>query len=249
VVADFRQADVAAGGEGAPLTPAFDYLLFRRARRDTICLNLGGIANISVVRAGGCPSDVLGFDVGPCNLLLDGLSRLLLKRRCDRGGRVASQGHPREDVVREVLRDPFYRRRPPKSTGRERFGERFVKEFARRAGRAKAQTPDVLATACVVVARSIARACDDFVLPDFSPDRVVVSGGGHHNAALRGLLHGELGKLRLRAEEFGEAGLNEDSKEAGLFAWLASEFVCGQKAHLPHVTGAREARVLGVFHP
>jgi anhydro-N-acetylmuramic acid kinase len=249
VVADFRQADVAAGGEGAPLTPAFDYLLFRKAKRDTVCLNLGGIANISGVRAGGRPSDVLGFDVGPCNLLLDGLSRLLLKRRCDRGGLVAAQGHPREDVVREFLRDPFYRRRPPKSTGREHFGERFVKEFARGAGRGKSQTPDVLATACLFVARSIARACDDFVLPEFSPDRVVVSGGGHHNAALRGLLHGELGKLRLRAELFGEAGLKPDSKEAGLFAWLASEFVCGQKAHLPQVTGAREARVLGVFHP
>lgn len=249
VVADFRQADVAAGGEGAPLTPAFDYFLFRKGPRDTVCLNLGGIANLSAILARGGPSDVLGFDVGPCNLLLDGLAGLLSKLRYDKGGRTAGRGHPREDVVDEFLRDSYLRKPPPKSTGRERYDEGFVKEFASRAKRGRTRTPDILATACLFVARSIAMACRRFVLPRYAPERVVISGGGYHNGTLRGLLRTELRKLGLRAEPFREAGLGPDSKEAGLFAWLANESVCGEKAHLPQVTGAREARVLGVLHP
>jgi anhydro-N-acetylmuramic acid kinase len=248
VVADFRQADVAAGGEGAPLTPALDYLLFRNAPDDTVTLNLGGIANISAVRARGAPGDVLGFDVGPCNLLLDGLAASLLNAARDDRGRAALRGRPSRGVAERLLEDPFFRTPPPRSTGRERFGGAFLRDFARRAA-AAGGPDDVLATAVHFVAASVAEALSRFVLGTYSPRRVIAAGGGLRNLALRRELRRRLQGLGLDLEPFRAAGLTPDSKEAGLFAWLGSEAVCGEKAHLPQATGAGSAVRLGVLVP
>jgi anhydro-N-acetylmuramic acid kinase len=248
VVADFRQADVAACGEGAPLTPAFDYLLLHRSGEDVLTLNLGGIANVTLVPASGRPEEVVGFDVGPCNLLLDGLARQLLGRAMDRDGRVAARGRVHPGEVDRLLEDPFLEKVPPRSTGRERYGRAYVTTLVRRWRRRGWEPADALATAAAFVAEAVGCALERFVLPRCRPRRVLASGGGWWHRPLRRALAERLGRLGLALLPFSAGGLGPREKEAGLFAWLANEAVCGRPAHLPQVTGASEARVLGSLH-
>ncbi|MBD3337257.1 MAG: anhydro-N-acetylmuramic acid kinase [Candidatus Eisenbacteria bacterium] len=247
-VADFRQSDVAAGGQGAPLTPALDYLLFHNDRRDVVTLNLGGIANYTAIRAGGGPRAAGGFDAGPCNLLLDGLYGLLVGSGYDRGGRLAARGRIRAGVAEEFLRHSYFRRRPPKSTGREEFGPGFAAAFRDAVGRRR-PAEDHLATAADFVARAVAGQMERFLLDRYGPAQVVVSGGGIHHRPLRAALEREFQTSGIDLVPFMSCGLTPDSKEAALFAWLASEAVSGRAAHLPHITGAAGAQVLGVLVP
>ncbi|MBU1699418.1 MAG: anhydro-N-acetylmuramic acid kinase [Candidatus Eisenbacteria bacterium] len=248
VVADFRAADIAAGGQGAPLTPAFDYLLFKDCPEDTVALNLGGITNLTMVPAGGRPEEVIGFDIGPCNLLLDGLCRLLGGLPYDRGGRLSRDGRSREEVVRTLLQHPFYHKPPPRSTGREDFGPEFIRRFIRCDGPRRSLS-DHLATGILLIARSVAAALREEIPDRYHPRRLVISGGGARNPALVAVLRKEGLSLGLKLVPFLEKGMTADSKEAGLFAWLGSEAVCGNRAHLPQVTGARSAQILGVYIP
>jgi anhydro-N-acetylmuramic acid kinase len=247
VVADFRQADIAAGGQGAPLTPALDYLLFRDRPGGTAALNLGGITNLTVIPNGGGAEDVSGYDIGPCNLLLDGLCRRLADRPYDRGGELALAGQVNAKAVAEFLNHPYYQRPLPRSTGREEFGPEFLRRFIQIGGRRRPPA-DHLATAVALVARSIAEALENS-LRSINCARLVISGGGARNRSLRTALARETERLGLKPELFHECGLTIDSKEAGLFAWLGSEAVCGRRAHLPRVTGADSAQILGVCIP
>ncbi|MEJ2010558.1 MAG: anhydro-N-acetylmuramic acid kinase, partial [Acidobacteriota bacterium] len=185
VVANFRTADLAAGGQGAPLVPLVDYLLLKDKRQGTLALNIGGIANVTVIPAGASAEDVYGFDTGPGNMIMDGLTRALTRGRhhYDAGGRMAARGKVLEDILARVLRFPFFRKAPPKSAGREQFGEKFARHyFLSRHPGARAQ--DLLRTANELTARTVAEALRRFVFPRAGVQRLVTSGGGAHNLLL-----------------------------------------------------------------
>ncbi len=156
VVSDFRPADMAAGGKGAPLVPFLDYLLYRHRRRGRIVQNIGGIGNLTAIPARATPEQVVACDTGPGNMIIDAVMDRFTGRRYDKNGRMAARGRPMETIVSELLRMPFFRRRPPKTAGREEFGREFVDRFLRRCGRARRE--DVVATATLLTARSIGEA-------------------------------------------------------------------------------------------
>ena len=243
VIADFRVADMAVGGEGAPLVPLVDYLLLRDPEVNTIALNIGGIANITVIRAGSRQEDVYGFDTGPGNMVMDALARRATKGRrgFDRNGRLASSGKMIEEILDEVLRLPFFKRRPPKSAGREQFGETFVAHFFKI--ERNRTHDDLIATATELTARSIALAIQKFVPSQTGKWRLVVSGGGSQNLFLLARLSAHLPSFELwHSDDF---GLPSDAKEAIAFALLADRTLQGLPGNLPRVTGARKEVVLG----
>lgn len=239
-VGDFRVADVAAGGQGAPLVPYFDWLVFRSRTRHRVMLNLGGIANVTLLPRGCSADGVVACDTGPGNMVVDALARVLFHRPMDRGGAIARRGRPVPRLLAWMRRHPYLRRRPPKSTGREEFGEAFVQEVLRRGRRHRKE--DLVATAAEFTAWSVYETCRR--LGSGSPDALVVSGGGARNAAIMLGLERYFGRAVVRRIE--EYGMTCDAKEAICFAVLANETVHGRPANLPSVTGARRPVVLGV---
>ena len=222
VVSDFRPADMAAGGKGAPLVPFLDYLLYRDPRVGRIVQNIGGIANLTAIPAGASAETVIAFDTGPGNMVIDAVTDRLFGKPYDRDGRIAASGAVLDDVVSESLRLPFFRRKPPKTAGREEFGREFAQQFIRRCGRA--YKADVVATATALTARSIADALRRFVLRRrgrFS--EFVVSGGGANNPTLLAMLANELRPLDLKMRSSDEFGLPSEAKEAAAFALMAFE--------------------------
>lgn len=244
VVSDFRARDVAAGGEGAPLTPRADLVLFAPsgagvARRAV--LNLGGIANVTVLDHD--PARVYGFDTGPANALLDRLARRLTGGALayDRDGRIARSGRVNEPLVAALLaEDGFLARTPPKSTGFEAYGDAFVDRAAARHGGADA---DLMATLTEFTARSVADAFARHVRTDPPVDEVVVAGGGVKNPALLDRIAALIAPARVRRSD--ELGVPSDAREAMAFAVLADLTLRGESTSLPAVTGARRAAVLG----
>jgi anhydro-N-acetylmuramic acid kinase len=255
VAGDFRPADMAAGGQGAPLVPLVDYLLLRDARRGSVALNVGGIANFTVIPAGAKPEQVFGFDTGPGNMIINGLVRHFTggKKTFDAGGRWAERGRVLEPLLNELLRYPFFLQVPPKSAGREQFGEPFIKRFFLNHRRGRQE--DLLRTATELTARTIADALDRFVLGGVQGgkrrvaatvpgiDRLIVSGGGAHNRFLVSRLAQILPRLRVQLSD--AYGLPVDAKEAIAFAVLADRTMHGLPGNLPTVTGARRTVVLG----
>lgn len=242
VVADFRAADLAAGGQGAPLVPMVDYLLLRDARQGSIALNLGGIANLTAIPPGARMEDVFGFDTGPANMVIDGLIRNITRGRktFDDDGAWASRGKAIEPLLARLLRQPFFTRKPPKSAGREQFGDNFLKKFflPQRAPR-----EDLLRAATELTARSVAQAIQRFVIPRGGFHRLIISGGGARNHFLRRRLRELLpGLAHFTSDDF---GLPVNAKEAIAFALLADRALCGLPGNLPAVTGARRAVALG----
>lgn len=242
VVSDFRTADIAAGGQGAPLVPLVDYLLLGDAKRSTVALNIGGIANLTVIPAGAGPRDVTGFDTGPGNMLIDGLVRHFTQGRqhYDRGGRGAAHGQVVRPLLNTLLHLPFFDRKPPKSAGREEFGQDFLDRYFLRSGK---DPEDLLSTATELTVQTIAGALHSFVFPRVRADRLVISGGGSHNSFLAHRLAETLSPMEIRLS--GEFGLPVDAKEAIAFAILADRTLRGLAGNLPSVTGARREVVLG----
>ncbi len=243
VVSDFRVADMAASGQGAPLVPMVDYLLLRHARKGTVALNIGGIANFTVIPANAAPEQVFGFDTGPGNMGIDGLVRHFThgKKPYDAGGRWASRGKVLDPLLQKLLQDPFFAMRAPKSAGHEQFGQHFIQKHFLRVRRARPE--DLLRTATEFTARSIAYALDRFVLSKVPIHRIIISGGGVHNRLLVARLGELLPKLRIhRSDDF---GLDVDAKEAIAFAVLTDRTMHGLPGNLPSVTGARRSVVLG----
>lgn len=243
VVADFRAADIAAGGQGAPLVPIVDYLLLRDAKLGTVALNLGGIANLTAIPPGAKPDDVFGFDTGPANMVIDGLVAHFAQGResYDANGAWASRGKIIEPLLAKILREPFFNLTPPKSAGREQFGGDFIKRFF--LSQKKAKPEDLLRTATELTARSVAQAINQFVLPRGSFHRLIASGGGAHNLFLIERLRALLPSLTFyKSTDF---GLPISAKEAIAFALLADRTLHGLPGNLPAVTGARRAVVLG----
>jgi len=235
VISNFRARDIAAGGQGAPLVPYADYLLFRHHKRTRVALNIGGIANITVIPAGCAPEDVVAFDTGPGNMVIDALAH---ERGLpfDRSGRLAEEGRIHRRLLDELLRDEYYERRPPKSAGREQYGAEFV-------ARLKATgVPilDLIATATVLTAATIAMAVG-------KPDELIASGGGVHNPQIMAHLAAFLPGVAISTST--DHGVDADAKEAIAFAVLAYETWRGKASNLPSATGARRPVVLGSITP
>lgn len=221
-IADFRPSDMAAGGKGAPLVPFLDYRLFRHPDRARIALNIGGIANITVIPANASPEDVIAFDTGPGNMVMDAVAPPF-----DRDGERARAGKVNAALLDKLLGDPYYRREPPKSSGREQYGAEFVRG-----------TGIEIATAAELTARTIALAIERY--PDTR--EVIVSGGGAHNIYLMERL---AAIIHARVTTTAEFEIGVDAKEAILFALLAHQTHQGRVGNLPSATGARKPVILG----
>jgi anhydro-N-acetylmuramic acid kinase len=251
VVSDFRPADLAAGGQGAPLVPMLDYCMFRSAKVSRVLLNLGGIANLTAIPDAAGIDGVMAFDTGPGNMVIDGCMLRLYEREFDEGGAVARTGNVLKDVVEKVLQEEYFSALPPKSCGREQFGEAFVSRFiamCRKAGGSGDRDEDVVATATALTATSIVDAYRRFVLGHFgeaSPVEFVVAGGGAKNNVLMGMLEGELDAMKVKVRMMEELGVPAQAKEAVAFALLAWLSWNGLPGNVPTATGANRAVVLG----
>lgn len=244
VVSDFRLRDIAAGGQGAPLVPYADWVLFRRPDGNVGCLNIGGIANITVVTPK--LKDVFAFDTGPGNMPIDGAMRLLTRgqQHLDWDGANAAKGKVLDDLLDRLLDHEYFRRLPPKSTGREEFGESVYlpQEIMNRTQYAP---EDVMATVTMAVARSIALAHQRFIAPLHPIKQLIVGGGGARNRTLMKRLQAELAPLDVRTSD--EVGLPGDAREAIAFAILGNESLCLSPANVPGATGAHHPAILGKF--
>jgi anhydro-N-acetylmuramic acid kinase len=244
VVSDFRTRDVAAGGEGAPLVPYADWVLFRKAGQTRALQNIGGIANVSVVSAR--LEDTLAFDTGPGNMLLDAVVRLMTKGRqgFDRDGKLARQGEVIVPLLTRLGRHPFLKRAPPRSAGRDQFGESLAnvlwKEFSGR-------PHDLLATLVAFTVEATAQAYEKWLLPKRKISGVWLSGGGSRNPLIVAAMKARLAPLPV--ESLDALGFPEAAKEAACFALLASEHLCGTPQNLPRATGARHPVLLGKLTP
>ena len=241
VVADFRPRDIAAGGRGAPLVPYVDYMLFRHRKLGRVALNIGGIANITAIPPSGGPEDVIAFDTGPGNMVVDALGRRHTKGRWkyDRDGRLAARGHVNRELLDRLLADPYFRRPPPKSAGREQYGAEFVEQLLQTG----LPLLDLIATCTAFTAAAVAVGIERFVRPRMPVDELIVSGGGVHNRRMMAQLAAFLPDVNLATST--DYGVDADAKEAIAFAVLACESWRRRPANLPSATGARRAVVLG----
>jgi anhydro-N-acetylmuramic acid kinase len=242
-VSDFRPADMAVGGKGAPLVPFLDYLFYRDSRVGRIVQNIGGIANLTAIPAGAGPEKVIAFDTGPGNMVIDAVMERLFGKRFDRGGRVAASGTVDDGAIAKLMRTPFFREKPPKTAGREEFGREFVAKFVRLCGRTN--KANVAATATAFTVRSIADAVQRFVLRRARFAEMVVSGGGAKNPTLMGMLANELSTLGVALRTSDEFGIPAEAKEAVAFALMAHETWHRRPSNVPSATGAKRSAVLG----
>jgi len=248
-VADFRKADIAAGGEGAPLTPYLDYILHRHPTRNRVLQNIGGIANLTYLPTGATIDDVIAFDTGPGNMVIDAVVRQYTGGRLtyDRDGGIAAKGSVDAELLGELLSHPYFSRSPPKTTGREEFGATFAERVIEEAVGRDMGYEDAVATASALTVESIARAYEDFLPAEPSIDEVYVSGGGARNSHLMDSLSSRLDPVPVL--EHDGLGIQGEAKEAILMAVLANEHVSGNPSNIPRATGARRAVVLGSLHP
>jgi len=246
-VADFRPRDIAAGGEGAPLVPYTDYVLFGRNHLSRAVQNIGGIANVTFLPRGCKQDDIIAFDTGPGNVVIDSMIRLISggKKRFDPAGKIAAKGSVNKRLLNEMLRHPFLRRHPPKSTGREEFGSAFANRIYQKAAQQGLSDSDIVATVTAFTANSIAKAYYQF-LPTM-PDEVILCGGGSHNNTLVEILRSELPNAKMLSTE--DFGVSVDAKEAVSFAILAWATIKGLTNNVPGATGADRQVVLGKIIP
>ena len=246
-VADFRPADMAVGGHGAPLVPYVDYLLYRHPRFGRVALNIGGIANVTVIPRAARPADVFAFDTGPGNMLIDALVRHFSRGRAsfDRDARIARRGRLLPQLLNELLSDPYFALKPPKTAGREQYGEAFVARILKWGRQHRARPADLVRTATVLTALSILDAFHRHILPRTrgSISQLIVSGGGAHNPLLMAQLAAGLSGIEVLTSA--DLGLPADAKEAFAFAILAYETFHRRPANLPSATGARHPAILG----
>jgi anhydro-N-acetylmuramic acid kinase len=243
VVSDFRPADMAAGGKGAPLVPFLDFFLFRDRHIGRIVQNIGGIANLTAIPPGASPEEVIAFDTGPGNMVIDAVTEHLFEKPYDRDGRFAAAGTVLDGVVADVMHSSYFLRKPPKTAGREEFGRDFVRLFLQKCGRAKKN--DVIATATALTAQSIADALRRFALHSGVYKEFIVSGGGTKNPMLLAMLANRLAPLGLTIRLSDEFGIPSEAKEAVAFALLAYQTWNRKPSNLPSATGAERPAILG----
>jgi anhydro-N-acetylmuramic acid kinase len=249
VVSDFRPADMARGGKGAPLVPYLDWMLFRDPNIGRVVQNIGGIANLTAIAAGADAGGVFAFDTGPGNMVMDAVTEALFGKPFDRAGKIAASGKVLAPVLNQILKRKFFRAKPPKTAGREEFGREFVREFLRLCGRSRNE--NVVATATALTAQSIADAVRRFVVRQsdaaskISFCEMILSGGGARNATLVAMLKQNLAPLGIQVRFSDEFGLPSPAKEAVAFALLAYETWNRRASNVPSATGAKRGAVLG----
>jgi anhydro-N-acetylmuramic acid kinase len=244
-VTDFRTADMAVGGQGAPLVPYVDWLLYSDRKLGRVSLNLGGIGNLTVLPASAKPSRVFAFDTGPGNMVIDALVAHFTRgrKRFDEDGRIARQGNSNERLLSELLKDEYLKLRPPKSTGREYYGRAYVEKLFKLGKRFEASPDDVVRTATIFTALSVVDALKRFVVSRTKIDQVIVSGGGAHNPVIMAQLEAALEPIKVMPSS--ALGVDVDAKEAYAFALLAYESWHRRSGNLPSATGAKKAAILG----
>jgi anhydro-N-acetylmuramic acid kinase len=245
VISNFRERDMAAGGKGAPLIPYLDYMLIRHRGRGRVAVNIGGIANLTAIPPNTNTDRVIAFDTGPGNLVIDQLvSRITLgKQTFDRDGVIAATGEIDQKLLAKLLRDKYFRQRPPKTAGREQYGSEFVSKLLD----TELSSEDLIATATALTAESIALGVRNFVLPEMRVDEIFVSGGGTHNPTLMRMLRKAMDTVPVM--ETTEVGLDVDAKEAIAFAVMAYETAHSRPSNVPMATGAKRSVVLGKVTP
>ncbi|MGA7873791.1 MAG: anhydro-N-acetylmuramic acid kinase, partial [Candidatus Binatus sp.] len=247
VVADFRAMDLALGGEGAPLAPLAQLWLFADSMHGRVVQNIGGIGNATYIppRARLGDADLIAFDTGPGNMMLDALASRISggRLRMDRDGRIAARGQVNQPLLARLMRNPYFGRRPPKSTGREEFGTHLLDRIVADARRMKIVDYDLVATVTALTARSIADACRRFILPRGPVDQLIVTGGGAKNSTLMRMLAAELPEVEVITAA--ELGVDGDALEAVAFAILGYQMLRGRQGNIPSVTGARAPAILG----
>ncbi|MEC0206154.1 anhydro-N-acetylmuramic acid kinase [Paenibacillus lautus] len=244
-VGDFRPADMAVGGQGAPFAPYGDLILFRHPQRGRLLQNIGGIGNCSALPAGADPADVLAFDTGPGNMIMDAVAHMLSEGQLsyDASGKWAARGNPDQVLLGEMMEHPYFHMEPPKSTGREVFGHNYAVSFLEQARLRKLSDEDVMATATAFTARTIADSYVRYVFPRYKIDEVIVTGGGAHNKTLLSMLSELLPEQKVMTSK--ALGLDDDAKEAVIFALLGNDFMLGVPNNLPAATGADRSTVMG----
>ncbi len=245
VISNFRERDVAAGGKGAPLVPYLDYMLMRHRGRGRVAVNIGGIANLTAIPPNTSTDRVIAFDTGPGNMVIDQLVTRITQgaQTYDRDGAIAALGNVDPKLLAKLLRDKYFKAKPPKTAGREQYGSDYVSKLLD----TELSSEDLIATATALTAESIALGVRNFVMPEMRVDEVFVSGGGTHNTTLMRMLRKALEPIPVK--ETTEVGLDVDAKEAIAFAVLAYETAHARPSNLPAATGAKRSVVLGKITP
>jgi anhydro-N-acetylmuramic acid kinase len=244
-IADFRPADMAAGGRGAPLVPFVDYLLYRDTKVGRVALNIGGIANVTVIPAAAQPADVFAFDTGPGNMLIDALVEWTTRGRAryDRGAKIALSGETILPMLEQLMREPYLSKKPPKTAGREEFGRAYAEKWISWGKKHRAKPADIVRTATVFTSLSIADAFRRFVFPRARVHELIVAGGGANNPLIMAQLAAALPRIQIVSSA--ERGIPTEVKEAFAFAILAYEAFHNRPNNLPSATGASHPVVMG----
>ncbi|HEX5234643.1 MAG TPA: anhydro-N-acetylmuramic acid kinase [Silvibacterium sp.] len=247
VVSNFRPADMAVAGQGAPLVPLLDFTLFAHKHRARVLQNIGGIGNLTAIPAGASTDQLIAFDTGPGNMIIDALMARLFGEKYDRGGRIALRGRILQNVLTTALRQPYFRKSPPKSAGREQFGAAFTENFLHACNQAGGAPEDAIATSTAFTAATIARAYERFVQPRIGavPVDFIVSGGGARNLALMDMLRQQPELHRCKIMPIDDAGIPSQAKEAVAFALLAWQTWHRLPGNIPAATGASQPVILG----
>ena len=246
-VSDFRVGDIAAGGQGAPLVPYTEYVLFVDKMRSTLLQNIGGISNITLLPANCAIEQVVAFDTGPGNMVIDGIVKRFTDGRLnmDKDGEMAGRGKVNYELLACLLDDPYISIKPPKSTGREYFGEEYVKKVIALSEEKGIPRYDTIATATSLTAAFTLESYRRYIKPLCKVDRLITGGGGSYNPVLLRYLREEMGKEDIIVTTQEEEGYNSDAKEAAAFAVLANETLCGSCNNIPAATGACKKTVMG----
>ena len=247
VVSNFRPADMMAGGQGAPLVPLLDYVLFADRKRGRVLQNIGGIANLTAIPPGAKPDAVVAFDTGPGNMVIDALAQQLFGKRFDHNGRFAARGTVLAPVLAESLGNPYFKLKPPRTAGREQFGREYAAEFLAACQHHSKQPEDALATATALTAETIAQSYKSFARRGMRGCAVdyIVSGGGARNATLMAMLAARLEPMGCEQAASEEFGLPAEAKEAAAFALLAWQTWHHLPGNVPRATGAKRPAILG----
>jgi anhydro-N-acetylmuramic acid kinase len=247
VVSNFRPADMVVGGQGAPLVPLLDYVLFRHPTRGRVLQNLGGIGNLTALPPNPGPLQVVAFDTGPGNMVIDQLMQQLFAKPFDRGGKTGARGAAIKAVVSAKLREPFFQARPPKTAGREQFGSDYTARFLEACRKAGGSPEDTIATATALTAQSVGLAYSSFLRKSMHQAQVdfIVSGGGARNLTLTQMLREQLEPQGCTLQASDDLGLPAEAKEAAAFALLAYETWHRRPGNIPSATGAARPAILG----
>lgn len=242
-VGDFRQGDIARGGEGAPLTPYVHHLLFGDKRISRMVINIGGIANVTVLPRQGKVDEIFAFDTGPGNMIVDDLAKKLFNRNFDKNGKIASTGKVNADLLSRLKKNKYFSKRPPKSCGRENFGEEFVGNILVQSKKSKVKPEDIITTSSELSVWSILHAYEKFVKPKVKLNQVLLSGGGVHNKYFLKRLKLLFDPIKVKSVR--ELGVDPDFLEAISFAILAYQTIEQKPASFKKTTGAKKPGVLG----